>query len=715
MRNSLSPTLKLKILVRGLHRKLAMVLSMDIANQKQEAIIEADRPPLDAVNEHERLSKLLDAYNRVLGLVSGDVDLTDCLGEIATIFGQLCDGADIVIAASDPQTREIISIAGTVSESDIEDIAGALTSSLQEASLQKESVSGSQNLLDRACSKMIQYHPVDSQKGEALGTLMILCAQTPLAPPDIDPRLLESLKCLTGYAIKATRGTQALIAANERFAALAKNVPGVVYQRVVRPNGDIGYTYISEAAQDLFGVSPEEILSNPQALFDCHGPEYYATFRERLLAASRVLKLWDVEATIIARDGTRKYTHAIARPHREADGSVVWNGVILDQTRIKEAELEAAAAGARTRDVIIESIPQAFALYNTDDRLITWNSRFLDLYPELGELIVQGTAYVDILRAEIELGIDPLPENATVQSRLYQRLAEHHLSDYVVERQLPNGRWILVNEHRADDGGTVVLHTDITELKHREAALANSNRELEAFASIASHDLQEPLRKVEAFGDRLKRKYHDDLGDDGKMYIERMQSSVSRMRALINDLLNYSRVTTKGKPFGPVNLQQILQEVISDLEVRIEGVGGKVHVNELPTIDADPTQMRQLFQNLIANAMKFHRPEEPPVVAIRAAVHGQSETSVRQRCRIEVQDNGIGFDMKYAERIFGIFQRLHTRADYEGTGVGLATCRKIAERHHGDISVKSEPNNGATFMIDLPLHQSVAECRGGER
>ncbi|MGI9493356.1 MAG: sensor histidine kinase, partial [Geminicoccaceae bacterium] len=352
--------------------------------------------------------------------------------------------------------------------------------------------------------------------------------------------------------------------------------------------------------------------------------------------------------------------------------------------------------------------------YDTDDRLVTWNSYFLDLYPELGEMIAQGTAYVDLLRAEIELGIDPLPEGATVQSRLYQRLAEHHLSDYVVERQLPNGRWILVNEHRTGDGGTVALHTDITELKDREAALANSNRELEAFASIASHDLQEPLRKVEAFGDRLKRKYHGDLGDDGNMYIERMQSSVSRMRALINDLLNYSRVTTKGKPFGPVNLQQVLREVISDLEVRIEGVGGKVNVGELPTIDADLTQMRQLFQNLIVNAMKFHRPDELPVVEIKAAIHGLGENGVRQRCRIEVKDNGIGFDMKYAERIFGIFQRLHTRADYEGTGVGLATCRKIAERHLGEISVESEPDNGTTFKIDLPLRQPAAATRGSE-
>lgn len=687
-----------------------MVLSMDAATPHHEGIVEVEKPILDAIDERDRLSKLLDAHNKVLGLIAGGAGLTDCLREITAIFGRLCDGTDIIVAASDPETREIVSTGTTMTGPDIDNILAALASCLQE-----DSASRCQDLLDRFGGKIALCHSIDNHRGETFGTLMILRAQASAIDPDLDSRVLDSLKLLTGYAIEATRHTQALLAANERFAALAKNIPGVVYQRVVRPSGDIGYTYISEAAQDLFGVSPEEILSNPQALFDCHGPDYYATFRERLLAASRVLKLWDVEATIIARDGTRKYTHAIARPHRESDGSVVWNGVILDQTRIKEAELEAAAAGARTRDAIIESIPQAFALYDPDDRLVTWNSCFLDLYPELGELISQGTAYVDLLRAEIELGIDPLPEDATLQSRLYQRLAQHHLSDYVIERQLPNGRWILVNEHRTADGGTVALHTDITELKDREAALASSNRELEAFASIASHDLQEPLRKVEAFGDRLKRKYHDDLGDDGKMYIERMQSSVSRMRELINDLLNYSRVTTKGKPFGPVDLRQVLHEVVSDLEVRIESVGGKVDVGELPIIDADLTQMRQLFQNLIANAMKFHRPEEPPVVEIRAVVTGQNETGGRQRCRIDVKDNGIGFDMKYAERIFGIFQRLHTRAEYEGTGVGLATCRKITERHHGEISVQSRQDHGTTFVINLPLQQPAMETRGDER
>ena len=517
---------------------------------------------------------------------------------------------------------------------------------------------------------------------------------------------------LTGYAIGSTRRTQALLSADERFAALAKNIPGVVYQRVVRPNGDINYTYISDAAKDLFGVAPEEILSNPQALFDCHGPDYYATFHDRLLAASRTMKLWDVEATIITRDGTRKFTHALARPHKEADGSVVWNGVILDQTRIKEAEIETAAASIRTRDAIIESIPQAFALYDPEECLVTWNSRFLELYPELAEVIAPGTTYERMLRTEIEVGIDPVPEQSTLEQHVVQRLQQHRLSSQALERRLPNGRWILINEHHTSDGGVVVLHTDITELKDREAALARSNRELEAFASIASHDLQEPLRKVEAFGDRLKRKYQPELGDDGKMYVDRMQSAVVRMRALINDLLDYSRVTTKGKPFEQVDLTEVLQDVVSDLEVRIEEVGGEVDFEQLPEIDADRTQLRQLFQNLIANALKFHCPDERPRVMIQTEIV-DSGRSVNQRCcRIDVVDNGIGFDMKYADRIFGIFQRLHSRAEFEGTGIGLATCRKIVERHQGEISVESACGEGTSFTIELPLRQPMTETLG---
>ncbi|MDR3608584.1 MAG: ATP-binding protein [Oligoflexia bacterium] len=227
--------------------------------------------------------------------------------------------------------------------------------------------------------------------------------------------------------------------------------------------------------------------------------------------------------------------------------------------------------------------------------------------------------------------------------------------------------------------------------------LEHSNRELQDFASIAAHDLQEPLRKIQAFGDRLKTKFDAQLSDEGRDYLERMLSSARRMRKLIDDLLTYSRVTTKAQPFVATDLNQVLSDVLSDLELRIEQVKGKVvHKDPLPTLDADPSQMRQLFQNLISNALKFHKKDISPVVEISVKLF-------KNHCILSVADNGIGFDEKYLDKIFTIFQRLHGRQEYEGTGVGLAVCRRIAERHEGTITAQSTPGEGACFHVTLPL------------
>ncbi len=248
------------------------------------------------------------------------------------------------------------------------------------------------------------------------------------------------------------------------------------------------------------------------------------------------------------------------------------------------------------------------------------------------------------------------------------------------------------------------------------AKLEWSNRELQDFAYVASHDLQEPLRKIQAFGDRLEAKHGQSLDERGRDYLARMQNAAGRMQTLINDLLTYSRVTTKAQPFQTVDLEQVARGVVSDLEVRIEQVGGRVEVGDLPTIEADPTQIRQLLQNLISNGLKFHRQDETPIVTVRATCcnghqEGQAGDSLDDPkfCRIMVEDNGIGFDEKYADRIFQVFQRLHGRGEYEGTGIGLATSRKIAERHGGDIAAKSKPGQGATFIVTLPVRQNKGE------
>ncbi len=241
------------------------------------------------------------------------------------------------------------------------------------------------------------------------------------------------------------------------------------------------------------------------------------------------------------------------------------------------------------------------------------------------------------------------------------------------------------------------------DLKEYNEALKRSNRELQDFAYIASHDLQEPLRKVMAFGDRLKSKFGTELGEQGNDYLNRMHNAATRMRALIDDLLAYSRVATKAKPFVPVELNTVIKNILSDLEVRIKESGARVEVDDLPAIEADKMQMRQLFQNLISNALKFHKVDSPPQIKISVVKEkGGHQYIGRDYYCILVQDNGIGFEEKYHDKIFSPFQRLHGRTEYEGSGMGLAICKKIVERHGGRISASSEPGKGSVFKVCLP-------------
>jgi len=232
--------------------------------------------------------------------------------------------------------------------------------------------------------------------------------------------------------------------------------------------------------------------------------------------------------------------------------------------------------------------------------------------------------------------------------------------------------------------------------------LEQSNRDLQEFAYIASHDLQEPLRKVLAFGDILANKYGASLNETGRDYLKRMREASQRMQTLINDLLTFSRVSTRAQPFAKVDLNLLIQDVISDLEVQIDRTKGKVEISDLPGIEADPTQMHQLLQNLINNGLKFHQDDVPPKIQVSAKI-------TRKKCQIAVKDNGIGFDMQYIDRIFKPFQRLHSRQEYEGSGMGLAICRRIVERHGGEISATSVIGEGSTFIVTLPIYQSNGE------
>ena len=254
----------------------------------------------------------------------------------------------------------------------------------------------------------------------------------------------------------------------------------------------------------------------------------------------------------------------------------------------------------------------------------------------------------------------------------------------------------------------IVMRTQ--ELRLFADELTRSNRELEDFAFVASHDLQEPLRKIRAFGNRLEAGYESVMDDRGKDFLKRMLNAAERMSMLISDLLSFSRVTTRGKNFTEIDLNEIVEDVISDLEIAVEESDATINLTSFPSILGDKSQIQQLILNLLSNALKFRKEEIAPVINVTVRQANEEELSglltrdLYDWITLIVEDNGIGFEQSFAEKIFAPFQRLHGRSEYKGTGIGLAVCRRIVERHNGQISAFSEPGKGTKFVITIPTN-----------
>ena len=384
--------------------------------------------------------------------------------------------------------------------------------------------------------------------------------------------------------------------------------------------------------------------------------------------------------------------------HRPIGYVPVFAFVVFAWRSIRSHRFQSITA-ARAAVEILDTMADALFVIDAEARVRVTNEAVRKLF---------GYAESEILGKTIDT-LEYVDPEASFSRTLGDMLRRAPIRDEERVFRTKNGERIDVSisvsslHEREVEGGAVVIVRDIRERKRVEQEmldftiqLQQSNRELEDFAYVASHDLQEPLRKIQAFGDRLKVKYAETLVGDGIDYLDRMQKAAGRMQALINDLLVFSRITTKAQPFAAVDLEEIAHEVVHDLEVRIHQAGGEVIVGALPAIDADALQMRQLLQNLVGNGLKFHRPDLPPRVEISGKVFNNT-------AEITVSDNGIGFDEKYADRIFTMFERLHGRAAYEGTGIGLAICRKIAHRHGGEIRANSVPGAGAQFVVTLPV------------
>lgn len=300
----------------------------------------------------------------------------------------------------------------------------------------------------------------------------------------------------------------------------------------------------------------------------------------------------------------------------------------------------------------------------------------------------------DLLRAKVGVFIDLYKKN--------HRLLAQEQKLVAINKNLE----LEVHERKVSEEKIKELNHQLLENIER---LESANRDLDRFAFMASHDLQEPLRKMLMFSDRLGYKYKELLDEEGRLFISRIQHAGERMQALIKDILLFSKTSIEKPTFVETNLNDILHDVLTDMEVIMKEKDAKIDADILPSLSVNPVLMRPLFHNLISNAIKYAKKNVQPVVRIyseySASHNGADQDGKGKYCRIYVEDNGIGFDQKYSEQIFGMFKRLHLHNEFEGTGIGLALCKKIVEEHHGFITARSKVNEGSTFIISLPVQQ----------
>ena len=419
-------------------------------------------------------------------------------------------------------------------------------------------------------------------------------------------------------------------------------------------------------------------------------------------------------------NGEKRWLLTSKLPLRDPDGKIVGLvGIGRDITEHKQAE-ESLARERTLLRTLIDNLPDSIYAKDAAGRKILANPADLKNLRCKTEAEAFGKTDFDLFPRDIaeKFWAD---DQKVIQGQPVINREEYFLDAEGVKCWLLTSK-LPLRDQNGEITGLIGIGRDITDQKEAEDALRESeaklrqfttqlersNRELQDFAYVASHDLQEPLRKIVVFGERLKEQSAEKLDAESCDFLGRMQKAASRMQTLINDLLTFSRVTTKARPFTQVDLAEVAREVVNDLEGRIEQVNGRVEVGTLPVIEAEALQMRQLLQNLIGNALKFRRPEAAPVVKVAAQIitrpspEGDAEVA-KKLCQLTVSDNGIGFDEKYLDRIFNVFQRLHTRNEYEGTGMGLAIARKIVLYHHGDITAKSKPGQGTTFIATFPL------------
>lgn len=445
----------------------------------------------------------------------------------------------------------------------------------------------------------------------------------------------------------------------------------------------------------LYGSTSQTFSATYEGWLAAVHPEDRCAADQAVAAALERGGTFDTAFRVVCPDGRIRHIRGTALVHRDEDGRALrMVGINLDITEQRTAELALRARDALLRD-FVRHAPAAIAMLDTNLRYLQASDRWLLDYG-LGSIDIVGRSHYELF---------PQADWKETFERVLGGVLEHG-DEHRFTR--PNGeaewiQWEARPWHGADGSvGGVMLFTQLItsrksmelQLKQQTAELERSNRDLEQFAYVASHDLQEPLRAVTGCGQILKQKYSSQLDGHGNDLIQHIVEGGVRMQSLILDLLAYSRVSTRGMGFAAVDSGLALERALAQLQMGIQETGATIDAEPLPTVHGDGVQLTQLFQNLVGNALKY-RGAAPPLIRVGAERQGGS-------WEFFVQDNGIGIDSRYFERIFVIFQRLHTRREYPGTGIGLAICHKIVERHGGRIWVESALGAGSTFRFSLP-------------